>query len=412
MDGCTRVSSALDGGSPFVARPMRRRRFLRVAGGGLAWSLGMMTTGASPPRLMRAAVIGHTGRGNYGHGLDLVFTGRGGIEVVAVADPDVAGRKRAQERIRVKRSYADFRDLLEKEQPDLVCVAPRFTDQHHAMVSAALRVGAHVYCEKPFMRTLAEADEVLALAAAKNLRIAVAHQGRVSPATLLLKRRLDEGLIGDLREIWVHGKQDRRAGGEDMVVLGTHQFDIVRFIAGQPLWCTARILHRGREATRADIRAATEDVGPILGEEIDATFGFSRGVKVRYISREKNASAAGPWGMEIVGSAGSLKLLNDPHTKAFLMGGAAGGLGAKANEWRPLADATTDSAAGRDASVPAANRRVVDDWLAAIAGSREPVCSGFAAMRSLEMIHAVFAAGLAKERVTFPLKDRAHPLAG
>lgn len=361
---------------------------------------------------MRAAVTGHTGRGNYGHGLDLVFNERGGIEVVAVADPDPGGRRRAQERIRAKRSYADFREMLEKERPDLVSVAPRFTDQHHAMVTAALRIGAHVFCEKPFMRTLAEADEVLALAASRNLRIAVAHQGRVSPATLLLKRRLDEGLIGELREICVHGKQDRRAGGEDMVVLGTHQFDIVRFLAGDPLWCTARISHRGRVATRADIRAATEDVGPILGDEIEATFGFPHDVKVRYISREKNAVTAGPWGMEIIGSAGRLKLLNDPHTTAFLMRGEDGGVGAKATEWRPLIDATTDSAAGRDASVPAANRRVVDDWLAAIAGNREPVCSGFAAMRSLEMIHAVFAAGLAKERVTFPLKDRMHPLDG
>ena len=45
----------------------------------------------------------------------------------------------------------------------LLRVEPRLRDQHHAMVSAALAVGAHVYCEKPFMRTLAEADDVLAI---------------------------------------------------------------------------------------------------------------------------------------------------------------------------------------------------------------------------------------------------------
>ena len=40
----------------------------------------------------RAAVVGHTGRGNYGHGMDLAFAGLPGVEVVAVADPDAAGR--------------------------------------------------------------------------------------------------------------------------------------------------------------------------------------------------------------------------------------------------------------------------------------------------------------------------------
>jgi predicted dehydrogenase len=395
-----------------VAQPMMRRDFLLRAGGACVWSLTTLAGATSVSRVMKAAVIGHTGRGNYGHGLDQVFNDRPGIEVVAVADPDAGGRSKAQERIRARRSYADYREMLEKERPHLVSVAPRLTDQRHAMVLAALNAGAHVYCEKPFMRTLAEADEVLALAARKNLRIAVAHQGRVSPATLLLKRRLDEGLIGELLEIRVHGKQDRRAGGEDMMVLGTHQFDIVRFLAGDPLWCMARILHRGREATRADIRAATEDVGPVLGDEIEAAFAFPRGLNVHYTSREKNAATAGPWGMEIVGSKGRMKLLSDPHTKAFVMRPGAIGDKGPANPWLPLTDATTDSANGRDATVTAANRRVVDDWLAAIAESREPLCSGSAAMRSLEMIHAVFASGVSGERVAIPLKVRAHPLAG
>jgi predicted dehydrogenase len=54
--------------------------------------------------------------------------------------------------------------MLEKEKPDLVCIAPRCTDEHHEMAQAALRVGAHVYLEKPITQTLAESDELLALA--------------------------------------------------------------------------------------------------------------------------------------------------------------------------------------------------------------------------------------------------------
>lgn len=58
----------------------------------------------------------------------------------------------------------------------------------------------------------------------------------------------------------------------------------------------------------------------------------------------------------------------------------------------------------------AANQRVVDDWLSSIAGNHEPICSGCAGMKALEMAMAVLAAGLARQRVVFPLKDRNHPL--
>jgi len=78
--------------------------------------------------------------------------------------------------------------------------------------------------------------------------------------------------------------------------------------------------------------------------------------------------------------------------------------------WRARAGEPSAMATAVERGFPAANRRVVDDWLAAIAENREPVCSGFAAMKSLEMIHAVFAAGLARGRVELPLKNRQHPL--
>ncbi len=306
-------------------------------------------------------MIGHTGRGNFGHNLDLVFNDRPGIEVVAVADPHAAGRAKARERCGARTSYADYREMLEKERPQLVSVAPRMTDQHHAMVRAALAVGAHVYCEKPFTRTLAEADALLASAQRTGRKIAVAHQGRSAPASLLLKRRLDDGVIGELLEIRAHGKQDKRAGGEDMVVLGTHTFDLIRFFAGDPEWCSARILQGGREVTSADVHPATEDIGPIVGDEIEAWFSFPRGVNVHFTSRAKSAAAAGPWGMDLVGTKGRLRLLNDVHTQAFIAHDGARIERGETREWWPL-DARGGAFAGvTDLTNISANRRVVDD---------------------------------------------------
>ncbi len=391
---------------------MKRRDFLQhAAAAAVTIAVGARTPWAAVPRTFTAAVIGHTGRGNYGHSLDLIFNDRPGIELIAVADPVEAGRAKAQERLHAPRAYADYREMLEKERPQLVCVAPRWTDQHHAMVGAALAVGAHVYCEKPFTRTLAEADDLLAIAQRTGRKIAVAHQGRLAPQTLLLKQRLDEGLLGELLEIRVHGKQDKRAGGEDLLVLGTHQFDLVRFFAGDALWCSARVSQGGRDIVAADAHAVVEDIGPVAGDEIEAMFALPRGVNAHYTSREKNAAAAGPWGMELIGTKGRARLLNDVQTLVFVQRGGRLSTRGETREWLPLvADGETSATALPLPNFVLANRLVVDDWLAAIAENREPACSGHAAMKSLEMIHAIFAAGLARGRVELPLKNRAHPL--
>lgn len=392
---------------------MHRREFLRQSAGFAAISFSARAAESGKPSAgpMKAAVIGHTGRGNFGHGLDAIFDGVPGVELVALADADPAGRAKAQQRTKVSRVYADYREMLDKERPQLVSVAPRWTDQHYAMVKAALEAGAHVYCEKPFMRTLAEADEVLALASKLGRKIAVAHQGRVAPSILLLKRQLEEGAIGELLEIRVNGKQDKRAGGEDLLVLGTHSFDLVRCFAGDAQWCSARILRGGREVTLADAHAASEDIGPIVGDEIDAMFAMAKGVNVRFTSRAKNAPASGPWGMEIVGTKGSVRLLSDVYPQVLWLQSGGVTLEGEVRTWRPRAGEPSASATTVERGFPASNRRVVDDWLAAIRENREPVCDGYAAMKSLEMIHAVFAAGISRGRVELPLKKRQHPLA-
>jgi predicted dehydrogenase len=354
----------------------------------------------------RAAVIGHTRAGDYGHGLDVLFSGRENIEVVAVADPDNEGRTKAKERCRARSDYADYRELLQKERPQLVSVAMRWTDQHHAICKAALEIGAHLFVEKPFTTTLAEADDLLDLAKRKNLKIAVAHQMRLAPGIVALKSKLGEGLIGDLIQIRAHGKQDARAGGEDMLVLGTHLFDLMRLFAGDPQWCTAHILQKGSEVTIADARDATEKIGRVLGDEIEAQFGFPNGVHGTFTSRGRNREAAGHWGIELVGSKGVVRILADIGPRIFVRQAPAWSDAGAKIEWQPLdaAPAGVKEPSGRG------NARLVDDWLAAIESNREPASSGLTARNAIEMVMAVYQAGLSRGRVSLPLKQREHPL--
>ena len=116
-----------------------RRDFLHqialLAGtGGAGWlQLNVAKAAPAANEILRAAIIGHTGRGDYGHGLDVLFNDLPGVQVVAIADPVAAGREAAAKRCGALRQYADYREMLAKEKPQLVSIAPRWSDQHHAV---------------------------------------------------------------------------------------------------------------------------------------------------------------------------------------------------------------------------------------------------------------------------------------
>jgi predicted dehydrogenase len=267
---------------------MHRREFLKtIPLAAIAGSGSRLLSGENVNRggSLRAAIIGHTGRGNYGHDLDLLFNGFENIVVAAVADPDEKGRKRAAERSGALRHYADYREMLAREKPQLVSIAPRWSDQHFEMARAAMAVGAHVCAEKPFTQSLVEADALLAMAEQHRLKIAVAHQMRLAPGVTQFKEAVAGGILGDLVHIRSWGKQDRRAGGEDLIVLGTHIFDMIRFFAGDAVSCTAQVWHQGVALKKDHARRATEDVGPVAGDEIEAQFMFERNVTAPFTGR-------------------------------------------------------------------------------------------------------------------------------
>ena len=377
---------------------MKRRAFL--ASTALAGALP--AAGQSPP--LRAAVIGHTGRGDYGHGLEKIFTGREGIELVGLADPDPAGRERTARAIGAPRAYASWRDLLAAERPDLVSVGMRHADQHAEIITACLAAGAHVYAEKPLARDPAECDAILAAAAAAKRRVAVAHTTRTAHLVRVLRRAVTEGLIGDLVTMHGFGKQDHRAGGEDLMVLGSHIMDLMRCFAGDPLWCSARVLVDGRDATAADARLVADNVGPVAGNEVFAHFAFPAGINATFTSSARLRAVTGFWGLDLVGTKRSVRIHMDADPNVFVREPEAWvpRQGATA-VWRPLDP-------GILAGPPPAPVNAVGDWLAAVREDREPECSLRNAAWAVEMVVAVHQAALAQRRVAFPLADRRHPL--
>ncbi len=352
---------------------------------------------------LRAAVIGHTGRGNFGHGLESIFRGRPGIELVAVVDPVDEARARTVAATGAARGYADYREMLREERPHLVSIGMRHADQHLEIGLACLRAGAHLYVEKPFVRDAAEGDELLAEAGARGVKIAVAHTVRMHPGVVALRQAVREGMLGDLREVRAWGKQDHRAGGEDMMVLGSHLFDLMRMFCGDPEWVSATVLAEGRDIRREDRRLTEDNVGWVAGDRVTATFGFADGLCATFTSDGRLRETLGPWGLELLGSRGEARVIADVPPHGFVR--STGGWSAEGirEEWRPVEPASLRNPPGR-------NPGPVGDWLEAISEDREPECSGRNGAWAVEMVMGVYASALARRRVAFPLEERGHPL--
>ena len=377
---------------------MLRRTFLQSA----AVAPAVLT--ADPSQPLRAAVIGHTGRGDYGHGLEKIFAGREGITLVGLADPDPAGRERTARAIGAPRAFASWQELLAAERPDLVSVGMRHADQHAEIITACLAAGAHVYAEKPLARDPAECDAILAAAAAAKRRVAVAHTTRTATLVKVLRRAVTEGWLGELVAMHGFGKQDHRAGGEDLMVLGSHIMDLMRCFAGDPLWCTARVLVDGRDATAADARLVPDNVGPVAGNEVFAHFAFPGVVNATFTSSARLRTVTGFWGLDLVGTKRTVRIHMDADPNGFVR---------EPETWTPRQGATAlwrplDPGILTGPPLPPIN--AVGDWLAAIREDREPECSVRHAAWAVEMVVAVHQAALAQRRIAFPLADRTHPL--
>lgn len=350
----------------------------------------------------RAAAIGRTGKGGYGHGLHLAYRGLEKVEFAAVADEDEEGRRKAQQETGAKRAYADYQEMLDRERPEIVSVCPRWTDCHLEMVMACLQAGAHVYCEKPMTWNLEEGDRIVEAAAAAGRKVAVAHQGVYLPRIQRVKELLAEGRIGQVQAIYAHGKQDQRGGGEDMIVLGTHLFNMMRFFAGDVVWMSAHVTVDGRELEPADVHQGGEPVGPVAGDHVDSYFAFKSGISGFFDSRRGQVGGSRRYGMEIVGSEGIISLRGGTAGEAMIYPHPLF-LPAEAEwRWEPLD-------LGPDASLEEGNRLAIIDLIQAIEADREPRSSARDAVAALEMILGAYESQITGRRVTFPMQRR-HPL--
>ena len=170
---------------------LSRRQFL-AAGAAAPFILA-----ANPHRKYRTALIGS---GWWGKNILNEAIASGKVKVVAMCDVDADAATIAADQVNglngdSPKVYGDFRELLEKEKPEIVVIAT--PDHWHALISiAALKAGAHVFVEKPTGHTVRESRAMLNAAKESGKVVQVGLHRRIGPHHVSAHKFLKDGGAG------------------------------------------------------------------------------------------------------------------------------------------------------------------------------------------------------------------------
>jgi len=141
--------------------------------------------------------VGVVGYGYWGPNIVRIFNNGDNAEVAMVCDKRCEALHRVHQLYPHMKTTRDFREVVTSPQIDAVAVVtPLWT--HFEIAKAALENGKHVFVEKPFTSTAAEAEELINLAEQKNLTIMVDHTFLFAGAVKKIRQLIDDGTLGSL----------------------------------------------------------------------------------------------------------------------------------------------------------------------------------------------------------------------
>lgn len=117
-------------------------------------------------------------------------------EIIGACDQEVLMAKQLCERFQIKRFFVDPTELISELQPDVVHITTP-PKSHFQIAKLCLERGCHVYVEKPLTINAAEAEELIAIAGGKRLKLTVGHDDQFSHAARRLRQLIRNGYVGD-----------------------------------------------------------------------------------------------------------------------------------------------------------------------------------------------------------------------
>ncbi|MBI9104326.1 MAG: Gfo/Idh/MocA family oxidoreductase [Spirochaetales bacterium] len=269
--------------------------------------------------------VGIIGCGMMGNCYAAVFPRDKDIEITSCCDPNPHKLKAFSEKYHIPHTYTDYRELIEKEELNLIGNAT--PDHLHSKVSdLAMQSGLAVFSEKPMTSNLIEARALSKTAEDKNLLTGVNFSKRSSAALIRAKELIENGSLGELRHIegtykqgWIvtedygswknpdkHSWTWRLSSAHQPLGvlgdLGSHLYDMAEYLAGPiaEISCRMNRFDKGMEK----VGEFTLDGWDSFYSSINFTCGASGFLSAtRWATGEKDSLT-----LTVHGSTGSLRI--------------------------------------------------------------------------------------------------------
>lgn len=311
------------------------------------------------------------------------------VEVAAVADVDRDRARTFAARHGVRNAYAEVDEMLAAGLDAVTICTPH--GAHEAGVLAAARHGVHVLCEKPIALRVGQAERMVAATAAAGVRFGVLFQRRFWPAARRIRAAIDEGRMGPpivggvlarinrdaayYAEPW-RGRRATEGGGVLMTQV-VHHVDLLQWFMGPARRVTGRcdtFVHSGLIEVEDTAAAIVEFVGGGIAT-IQAGTTFRPGLGIQVWVSDADGRTEGlsefPEGVAFtdVSTVGTARVL--------AVGPATGSMSDL-----PLSQI-------HDHLAPYHAMQVAD-FIAAVRDGREPAVTGVDAIRSLDIVEAIY----------------------
>ena len=320
------------------------------------------------------------------------------LEPVAVCDPVAQRRSILKEHFQdpALRGYADYREMLLKERPQLVAIATE-SGKHAQIALDCLEAGCNLIVEKPIALSLEDADRIIALADQKGLKVCACHQNRFNKSVQKIRKAVEDGRFGRMLHGTAHIRWNRNKAYYDQAKWrGTweqdggalmnqciHNIDLLRWMMGdgvaEVMAYTDRLAHDYIEA---------EDLGLALVRFTNGSYGVIEGTTNVY---PKNLEET----LYLFGEKGTVK---------------AGGKSVnRIEEWRFADETEAPAQICRAFSETPPNiygfghTPLYRDVIAAVRENRAPLCDARAGRRALELVLAIYLSAAEHRPVALPL---------
>ncbi len=324
------------------------------------------------------------------------------LEIVAVCDvlpekmEELLGKHGLEKDTSIHR-YADYKEMLEKEKPELVSIATE-SGIHAEIALHCIEKGVHVIIEKPMAMSMDDANQIIQRSEEKNVKVSACHQNRFNVAVQELRKAVEAGRFGKLSHGSIHVRWNRNKGyyeqapwrgtwaqdGGALMNQCIHGIDLLRWMMGNEVdevyGATRQQFHNYLEA---------EDIGMAVVKFKNGAIGTIEGTTNVYPQNLEET-------LFLFGESGTAKI---------------GGTSTNNIDVWNFADETAEDAKNKGLEEATSNvygnghTSLFADMMDAIANDRKPYVDAVAGRNALEMILAIYKSQKTGQPVKLPLSE-------